>query len=110
MTTDRSSAEAEYCAIANAVAVGFRQLLAELHRPLHQATVIFGGNTSVVYLSTNPVQHQWAKLLAEQDHVWSVHVPMTHEPNNLRRSRLYRRLVSLFRRLSSDLLGNHFDI
>jgi hypothetical protein len=62
-TVSRSSAEAEYRAVANAVAEScwLRQLLAELHRPLRQATVVFCDNISAVYLSTNPVQHQRTK-------------------------------------------------
>jgi len=54
----RSSAEAEYHAIANAVATWLRQLLQELHIPLQRATVVYYDNISAVYLSTNPVQHQ----------------------------------------------------
>lgn len=47
----RSSAEAEYRAIVNAVAEScwLRQLLAELHRPLQQATIVFCDNISAVY-------------------------------------------------------------
>jgi hypothetical protein len=50
----RSSAEAEYRVVANGVAEAcwLRQLLQELHSPLHR---------SVVYLSTNPVQHHQTK-------------------------------------------------
>ena len=62
-TVSRSTAEAEYRAVANAVAEScwLRQLLTKLHRPLHQATVVFCDNISAVYLSTNPVQHQRIK-------------------------------------------------
>ena len=62
-TVSRSSAEVEYRTVANAVAEScwLRQLLAELHRPLHQATVVFCDNISPVYLSTNLVQHQQTK-------------------------------------------------
>jgi hypothetical protein len=56
----RSSAKAEYHAVANGVAEAYwlRQLLLELHSPLHRATVVYYDNISDVYLSTNPVQHQ----------------------------------------------------
>ena len=59
----RSSAEAEYRAVANGVAEAcwLRQLLQELHEPLRCATVVYCDNVSVVYLSTNPVQHQRMK-------------------------------------------------
>ena len=38
-----------------------RQLLHELHCPLQRATIVYCNNVSVVYLSTNPVQHQRTK-------------------------------------------------
>jgi hypothetical protein len=62
-TVSRSSAEAEYCAVANGVAEAcwLRQLLFELHCPLRRATVVYCDNVSAVYLSTNPVQHQRTK-------------------------------------------------
>lgn len=34
------------------------QLFQELHSPLARATLVYSDNVSVVYLSTNPVQHQ----------------------------------------------------
>uniref|UniRef100_A0A8R7UV17 Reverse transcriptase Ty1/copia-type domain-containing protein n=1 Tax=Triticum urartu TaxID=4572 RepID=A0A8R7UV17_TRIUA len=62
-TVSRSSIEAEYRGVANAVAEAcwLRQLLSELHRPLQRATVVYCDNISAVYLSTNPVQHQRTK-------------------------------------------------
>lgn len=62
-TVSRSSAEAEYRGVANAVseACWLRLLLQELRRPLTQATVVFCDNVSAQYLSTNPVQHQRTK-------------------------------------------------
>lgn len=62
-TVSRSSAEAEYRGVANAVAEAcwLRRLLLELHRPLRTATVVYCDNISAVYLSTNPVQHQRTK-------------------------------------------------
>jgi hypothetical protein len=59
----RSSAEAEYRAVANGVAEAawLRQLLQELHSPLARSTLVFCDNVSAVYLSTNPVQHQRTK-------------------------------------------------
>jgi hypothetical protein len=59
----RSSAEAEYRAVANGVAEAcwLRQLLVELHSPLSRATLVYCDNVSAVYLSTNLVQHQRTK-------------------------------------------------
>ncbi|GKC85153.1 ribonuclease H-like domain-containing protein [Tanacetum coccineum] len=62
-TLSRSSAEAEYRGVANAVAetCWLRNLLRELHTPLSSATHIYYDNVSAVYLSCNPVQHQRTK-------------------------------------------------
>lgn len=59
-TFSRSSAEAEYRAVANAVAEAtwLRQLLSELHTPLRKTTLVYCDNISTVYMSSNPVQHQ----------------------------------------------------
>jgi hypothetical protein len=58
-----SSAEAEYRIVANDVAEAcwLRQLLVELHGPLSRATLVYCDNVSVIYLSTNPIQHQYTK-------------------------------------------------
>ncbi|PWA35905.1 ribonuclease H-like domain-containing protein [Artemisia annua] len=62
-TISRSSAEAEYRGVANAVAetCWLRNLLRELHTPLSSATLVYCDNVSAVYLSCNPVQHQRTK-------------------------------------------------
>jgi hypothetical protein len=59
----RSSAEAEYRAVANGVteATWLRQLLHELQTLPSRCTLIYCDNISVVYLSTNPIQHQRTK-------------------------------------------------
>jgi hypothetical protein len=59
----RSNVEAEYRAVANGVAEDcwLRQLLQELHAPLTKSTLVYCDNVSVVYLSTNPIQHQRTK-------------------------------------------------
>ncbi|GKD27455.1 ribonuclease H-like domain-containing protein [Tanacetum coccineum] len=59
----RSSAEVEYRGVANAVAETswIRNLLRELHTPLFPATLVYCDNVSVVYMSSNPVQHQRTK-------------------------------------------------
>jgi hypothetical protein len=60
-TVSRSSAEAEYRAVANAVAEAswLRQLLTELHTPLRKTTLVYCD--SAIYMSKNPVQHQRTK-------------------------------------------------
>jgi hypothetical protein len=87
----RSSAEAEYRAVANGVAEAawLRQLLAELHSPLSRSTLVYCDNVSAVYISTNPVQHQRTKhveidLHFVRDYVAAgavrvVHVPTTSQ-------------------------------
>ena len=62
-TVSRSSAEAEYKGIANAVAETcfLRNLLLELHCPIRTATIVYCDNVSSVYLSSNPVKHQRTK-------------------------------------------------
>jgi hypothetical protein len=59
----RSSAEAEYRAIANGVAevTWLRQLVHELQTPSSRCTLVYYNNISAVYLSTNSVQHQRIK-------------------------------------------------
>ncbi|GKV02438.1 hypothetical protein SLEP1_g14874 [Rubroshorea leprosula] len=62
-TVARSSAEAEYRALANAAAevLWVRQLLFELYTFLPTAPVLFCDNLSAIYLSLNPIQHQRTK-------------------------------------------------
>jgi hypothetical protein len=59
----RSSAEVEYCAIANdmAEATWLHQLLHELQTSPSWCTLVYCDNISVVYLSTNLIQHQHTK-------------------------------------------------
>ncbi|KAL8143940.1 hypothetical protein V2J09_016972 [Rumex salicifolius] len=62
-TVSRSSAEAEYRAVANVIAEScwLRSLLAELNSPPSSATIVFCDNINSVYMSSNPVQHQRTK-------------------------------------------------
>jgi hypothetical protein len=87
----RSSAEAEYHAVANGVeeACWLQQLVVELHSPLSLATLVHCDNVSTVYLSTNPVQHQCTKHVEIDLHfvrervavgdVRVLHIPMTSQ-------------------------------
>ncbi|GKB40903.1 ribonuclease H-like domain-containing protein [Tanacetum coccineum] len=62
-TLSRSSVEAEYRGVANAVAetCWLRNLLRDLHAPLSSDTLVYCDNVSAVYLSCNLVQHQRTK-------------------------------------------------
>nr|GEV25681.1 ribonuclease H-like domain-containing protein [Tanacetum cinerariifolium] len=62
-TLFRSSAETEYRGVANVVAetCWLRNLLRELYTHLSSATLVYCDNVSVVYPSSNPVQHQRTK-------------------------------------------------
>jgi histone deacetylase 1/2 len=90
-TVSRSSAEAEYRAVANGVAEAtwLRQLLLELQCTPRRATLVYCDNISAVYLSSNPVQHQRTKhveidlhFVREKvalGHVRVLHVPTTSQ-------------------------------
>lgn len=90
-TVSRSSAEAEYRAVANGVAEAtwLRQLLLELHAPLRRATLVYCDNISAVYMSSNPIQHQRTKHIEIDLHfvrervaagaVRVLHVPTTSQ-------------------------------
>nr|GFA08472.1 NBS-containing resistance-like protein [Tanacetum cinerariifolium] len=62
-TLSRSNAEAEYCGVSNVdtETAWLRNLHRELHSPLSTATLVYCDNVSAVYMSGNPVQHQWTK-------------------------------------------------
>ncbi|GKD45177.1 ribonuclease H-like domain-containing protein [Tanacetum coccineum] len=84
----RSSAEAEYRGVANAVAetAWVRNLLRDLLVPLRSATLVYCDNASVVYLSSNPVQHQRTKHIEidihfVRDFVATGHVRVLHVPS-----------------------------
>ncbi|XP_071727673.1 uncharacterized mitochondrial protein AtMg00810-like [Rutidosis leptorrhynchoides] len=91
LTPSRSSAEAEYRGVANAVAetCWIRNLLCELHCPLTSATLVYCDNVSSVYLVSNPVQHQrtrhieidihFVRDLVAQGQVWVLHVPSRYQ-------------------------------
>ena len=58
-TVSRSSAEAEYRAVANGVAEAtwLCQLLLELHAPSRRASLVYCDNISAVCMTSNPVHH-----------------------------------------------------
>ena len=77
-TVSRSSTEAEYRAVANAVAEAswLRQLLSELHTPLRKTTLVYCDNISTVYMSSNPIQHQRTKHVEIDLHFVREHVAL----------------------------------
>ncbi|KAK4369909.1 hypothetical protein RND71_009384 [Anisodus tanguticus] len=68
-TLSRSSAEAKYRGVANAVfeSCWIHNLLLELHCLIQKATLVYCDNISAIYLSGNPVQHQRTK------HIENIH-------------------------------------
>jgi len=90
-TVSRSSAEAEYRAVAHAVAEScwLRQLLQELHAPLSSATIVYCDNVSAVYMTANHVHHRRMKHIEIDIHfvrdkvslgqVRVLHVPSSHQ-------------------------------
>ncbi|KAJ0521210.1 putative RNA-directed DNA polymerase [Helianthus annuus] len=108
-TVSRSSAEAEYRGVANAVAEAtwLRNLLFELHVPLKKATVVYCDNVSAVYLSDNPVQHQRTKHIeidihfvrekVRVGHIRVLHVPAANQYADIFTKGLPRDLFQSFR-------------
>lgn len=90
-TVSRSSAEAEYKGVANAVAelCWIRNLLLDLGCPITKAALVYCDNISAVYLSQNPVKHQRTKHIEIDIHfvrekvtmgqVRVLHVPSSHQ-------------------------------
>lgn len=86
----RSSAEAEYHGVANAVAelTWLRNLFLEMHCSIPKASLVYYDNISAVYMSVNPVQHQRTKHIEIDIHfvrekvalgqVRVLHVPSSH--------------------------------
>lgn len=111
-TVSRSSAEAEYRAVANGVAEAtwLRQLLLELQRPPRRATLVYCDNVSAVYLSSNPVQHQRTKhveidLHFVREKVALGHVRVTHVPTTSQCADVFTKGLptSLFQEFRSSL-------
>ncbi|XP_073353640.1 uncharacterized protein [Aegilops tauschii subsp. strangulata] len=77
-TVSRSSAEAEYRAVANAVAEcsWLRQLLQELLCEVTKSTLVNCDNVSAVYLAANPVHHRRTKHIELDIHFVREHVAL----------------------------------
>nr|GEY50361.1 ribonuclease H-like domain-containing protein [Tanacetum cinerariifolium] len=111
-TLSRSSAEAEYRGVANAVAktCWLRNLLRELHTPLSSATLVCYDNVSAVYVSSNPVQHQRTKHIAidirfVQDLVATGQVRVLHVPSRYQYADIFTKCLptTLFGEFRSSL-------
>ncbi|KAJ0624745.1 putative RNA-directed DNA polymerase [Helianthus annuus] len=108
-TVSRSSAEAEYRGVANAVAETswLRNLLLELKVPVKKATIVYCDNISAIYLSENPVQHQRSKHVELDIHfvrerVRLGQVRVLHEPSSFQYADIFtkglpRQLFQQFR-------------
>ena len=111
-TVSRSSAEAEYKGVANAVAetCGIRNLLLEMDFQLKQASIIYCDNISAVYLSSNPVQHQRTKHIEIDIHfvrekVQIGQVRVIHVPSSLQYADIFTKRLpsSIFTKFRSSL-------
>lgn len=108
-TISRSSAEAEYRGVANAVAEAtwVRNLLLELQVPVPKATIVYCDNISAIYLSGNPVQHQRTKHVeldihfvrekVQIGHIRVLHVPSSEQYADIFTKGLPRYLFESFR-------------
>jgi len=115
-TVSRSSAEAEYRAVANGVAEAtwLRQLLTELRHPPRRATLVYCDNISAVYLSSNSVQHQRTKhveidLHFVREKVILGHIRVLHVPTTLQYANVFTNGLptSLFQEFRSSLNVRH---
>jgi hypothetical protein len=90
-TVSRSSSEAEYRAVAHAIAecCWLRQLLNDLHILVRTPTIVYCDNVSAIYMTSNPVQHRRMKHIEIDIHfvpekvalgqVHVLHVPSSHK-------------------------------
>lgn len=117
-TVSRSSAEAEYRGVANAVAdtCWIRNLLLELHHPITRATLIFCDNVSSVYLCSNPVKHQRTKHVEldihfVRDKVALGEVKVMHVPSAYQYADIFTKGLpsSLFTSFRNSLTVKTFD-
>nr|GEV00484.1 ribonuclease H-like domain-containing protein [Tanacetum cinerariifolium] len=87
-----------------------RNLIRELHVPLRTATLVYCDNVSVVYLSSNPVQHQCTKHIEIDIHfvkdlVATGHVRVLHVPSRYQFADIFTKGLpsSLFAEFRSSL-------
>ncbi|GJY13118.1 ribonuclease H-like domain-containing protein [Tanacetum coccineum] len=111
-TLSHSNAKVEYRGVANIVTetAWLRNLLRELHSPLSTATLIYYDNVSAVYLSTNPIQHQWMKHIEidihfVRDMVTAGQVRVLHVPSHFQYAYIFTKGLpsALFEEFRSSL-------
>nr|GEZ45807.1 ribonuclease H-like domain-containing protein [Tanacetum cinerariifolium] len=104
--------DAEYHGVANVVVetAWIRNLLLELHAPLHSVTLVYCENVSVVYLSTNSVQHKRTKHIEidihfVRDYVASRQVPVLYLSSRFQYADIFTKglLSALFLEFCSSL-------
>lgn len=107
-TVFRSSAEAEYKNIANAVAEICWIRNPSTWTTVSQATIVYCDNTSSVYMSNNPVQHQHTKHIEIDIHfrqkIAMGQVKVLHVPSSLQYTDIFTN--SLPTTLLKDFQGN----
>ncbi|GJU46461.1 ribonuclease H-like domain-containing protein [Tanacetum coccineum] len=112
VTLSRSSAEAEYCGVANVVAetTWIRNLFRELHAPLFTATLVYCNNVNVVYMYVNPVQHHRIKHIEidihfVRDFVATGKICVLHVPSRFQYTDIFTKglLTALFLKFRSSL-------
>nr|GEZ90464.1 ribonuclease H-like domain-containing protein [Tanacetum cinerariifolium] len=112
VTLSRSSAESKYQGVANVVAetAWIRNLIRGLHNPLFTTTLVYCENMSVVYMSTNSVQHQRTKHLEIdihffRDYVTSGQVRVLHVPSRFQYADIFTKglPIALFLEFRSSL-------
>ena len=93
-----------------------RQLLQELHVPSCRASLVYCDNISIVYMSSNPVQHQRTKhieidlhFVRERVAIGAVHV--MHIPMSTQYADIFTKGLptSLFQEFRSSLNVRGFD-
>ncbi|GJS47466.1 ribonuclease H-like domain-containing protein [Tanacetum coccineum] len=112
VTLSRYCVEAKYRGVANVVSetAWIRNLLRELHTPLHTATIVYCDNVSVVYLFSNLVQHQHTKHIEidihfVHDYVASGQVLVLHVPSRFQYADIFPKGL-----LSTLFLEFHFSL
>ena len=97
-----SSAEVEYRGVANVVSEScwLRNLLLELHCPVHTVTLVYYDNVSVIYLFENPFQHHRTKHIEMDIHfvrekVSRGQVRILHVPSRYQIADIFTKRLSL---------------
>jgi histone deacetylase 1/2 len=109
-TVSRSSAEAEYRGVANAVAecTWLRHLMGELQCKVQKETLVFCDNVSAIYMTRNPVHHKRTKHIELDIHFFRekvaigavrvTHIPTTQQLADVFTKALPTALFKEFRR------------